>query len=149
MRDVHVFVCGSNENLLVSSPSLGTNLDIGNYALNGQDVPAAIRALGPRIVYAHLKHNRRVDDKNKYTLVFLYAPQDEAVVKASMVQTGRDQARKKAQTEEAATGCSIPANGRDVAKEVGDALQKRLRSATFSLRSRATPASSAASTSCG
>src|SRR5205085_9768469 len=27
---------------------------------------------------------RRVDDKNKYTLVFLYAPEDEAVVKASM-----------------------------------------------------------------
>ena len=34
---------------------------------------------------------RRVDDKNKYTLVFLYAPEDEAVVKASMDKTGRDQ----------------------------------------------------------
>ena len=34
---------------------------------------------------------RRVDEKNKYTLVFLYAPDDEAVVKASMEQTGRDQ----------------------------------------------------------
>ena len=34
---------------------------------------------------------RRVDDKNKYTLVFLYAPDDEAVVKASMEKTGRDQ----------------------------------------------------------
>ena len=34
---------------------------------------------------------RRVDEKNKYTLVFLYAPEDEAVVKASMEKTGRDQ----------------------------------------------------------
>src|SRR2546423_13406879 len=34
---------------------------------------------------------RRVDDKNKYTLVFLYAPEDEAVVKASMEKNGRDQ----------------------------------------------------------
>jgi lactoylglutathione lyase len=34
---------------------------------------------------------RRVDEKNKYTLVFLYAPDDEAVVKASMEKTGRDQ----------------------------------------------------------
>src|ERR1043166_1610380 len=34
---------------------------------------------------------RRVDEKNKYTLVFLYAPEDEAVVKASMAKTGRDQ----------------------------------------------------------
>ena len=34
---------------------------------------------------------RRVDDKNKYTLVFLYAPEDEAVVKASMEKSGRDQ----------------------------------------------------------
>jgi sugar phosphate isomerase/epimerase len=50
-----------------TSPSLGTNLDIGNYALNGQDVPAAIRALGPRIVYTHLKHNRRVEDKIEAT----------------------------------------------------------------------------------
>jgi sugar phosphate isomerase/epimerase len=50
-----------------SAPSLGTNVDIGNYALNGQDVPAAIRALGPRIVYAHLKHNRRVEDKIEAT----------------------------------------------------------------------------------
>ena len=34
---------------------------------------------------------RRVDEKNKYTLVFLYADEDEAVVKASMAKTGRDQ----------------------------------------------------------
>ena len=34
---------------------------------------------------------RRVDEKNKYTLVFLYAPEDEALVKASMEKTGRDQ----------------------------------------------------------
>jgi lactoylglutathione lyase len=34
---------------------------------------------------------RRVDEKNKYTLVFLYAPDDEAVVQDSMKKTGRDQ----------------------------------------------------------
>jgi len=34
---------------------------------------------------------RRVDEKNKFTLVFLYAPDDEAVVKDSMAKTGRDQ----------------------------------------------------------
>ncbi|HEY8885183.1 MAG TPA: sugar phosphate isomerase/epimerase family protein [Chloroflexota bacterium] len=51
----------------IDSPTLGTNVDIGNYNLNGQDIPAAIRALGPRIVYSHLKHNRRVEDKNEAT----------------------------------------------------------------------------------
>ena len=34
---------------------------------------------------------RRVDEKNKYTLVFLYAPEDEELAKASMEKTGRDQ----------------------------------------------------------
>src|SRR5205085_3195133 len=34
---------------------------------------------------------RRVDDKNKYTLVFLYAPEDEALVEESKKKTGRDQ----------------------------------------------------------
>ena len=37
------------------SPNLKTNIDIGNYALNGQDVAAAIRALGERAVSTHLK----------------------------------------------------------------------------------------------
>jgi sugar phosphate isomerase/epimerase len=50
-----------------TAPALGTNVDIGNYALNGQDVPAAIRALGPRIVYSHLKHNRQVEEKIEAT----------------------------------------------------------------------------------
>lgn len=35
--------------------ALKINVDIGNYVLHGQDVPAAIRALGDRIVSAHLK----------------------------------------------------------------------------------------------
>jgi sugar phosphate isomerase/epimerase len=42
----------------INSPSLGTNVDIGNYTANGQDVPVAIRALADRVVYAHLKHMR-------------------------------------------------------------------------------------------
>ena len=39
----------------LSGPSLGTNLDIGNYAANGEDIIGAIRTLGPRIVSSHLK----------------------------------------------------------------------------------------------
>ena len=39
----------------IHSPSLGTNLDTGNYAQNGQDVAEAIRTLGDRIVSTHLK----------------------------------------------------------------------------------------------
>lgn len=39
----------------IQSPALGTNLDIGNYAQNGQDVIPAIRTLGERIVSSHLK----------------------------------------------------------------------------------------------
>jgi sugar phosphate isomerase/epimerase len=34
---------------------LGTNVDIGNYTVRGQDVLEAIHALGHRAVYAHLK----------------------------------------------------------------------------------------------
>ncbi|TMJ01088.1 MAG: lactoylglutathione lyase [Alphaproteobacteria bacterium] len=34
---------------------------------------------------------RRVDEKNKYTLVFLYAPEDEALVEESKKKSGRDQ----------------------------------------------------------
>jgi sugar phosphate isomerase/epimerase len=37
------------------SPFLGTNVDLGNYAANGEDLVAAIRALSPRIMYTHLR----------------------------------------------------------------------------------------------
>lgn len=40
---------------LVRIPALMTNLDMGNYSLHSQDVPAAIGALAERIVYSHLK----------------------------------------------------------------------------------------------
>ena len=40
---------------LIPSPSLGTTIDIGNYPAHGEDVPAAIRAVGHRAAYAHLK----------------------------------------------------------------------------------------------
>lgn len=40
---------------LARIPSLMTNLDMGNYHGHGQDVPAAVAALAPRIVYSHLK----------------------------------------------------------------------------------------------
>lgn len=40
---------------LIDTPALGTNIDIGNYTQHGQDVVAAITAIGKRAVYAHLK----------------------------------------------------------------------------------------------
>lgn len=39
----------------IDHPALGTNIDIGNYAQHGQDVVAAIQAIGHRAVYAHIK----------------------------------------------------------------------------------------------
>ena len=39
----------------IPSPALKTNIDIGNYVVRGQDVVEAIRAVGQRAVYAHLK----------------------------------------------------------------------------------------------
>jgi sugar phosphate isomerase/epimerase len=39
----------------IDSPSLGTNVDIGNYAANGEDAVAAVRALAGRIVSTHLR----------------------------------------------------------------------------------------------
>jgi sugar phosphate isomerase/epimerase len=39
----------------IQLPALMTNIDIGNYALHGEDVPAAIRTVGARAVSAHLK----------------------------------------------------------------------------------------------
>ena len=39
----------------ILSPSLGTTIDIGNYPAHGEDVPAAIRAVGHRAAYVHLK----------------------------------------------------------------------------------------------
>lgn len=40
---------------LAHIPALMTNLDMGNYSLHSQDVPAAVAALSERIVYSHLK----------------------------------------------------------------------------------------------
>lgn len=42
----------------IPHPSLQANIDIGNYATNGQDVVAAIHAIGDRAVYTHLKDKR-------------------------------------------------------------------------------------------
>lgn len=39
------------------SPSLGTNIDVGNYASNGEDLVRAVRTLGHRAVSTHLKDN--------------------------------------------------------------------------------------------
>ena len=39
----------------IQSPTLKTNIDIGNYATHGEDVLEAIRTFGDRAIYAHLK----------------------------------------------------------------------------------------------
>ena len=39
----------------IDSPALKTNIDIGNYPQHGQDVVAAIEAIGSRAVYTHIK----------------------------------------------------------------------------------------------
>jgi sugar phosphate isomerase/epimerase len=51
----------------LASPVLGTNVDIANYAVNGQDPLAAIRALAPWIIYAHLKDVMATADGMKQT----------------------------------------------------------------------------------
>lgn len=51
----------------IPSPALATNIDIGNYARNGEDVPTAIRAVGSRAVSAHLKdQGGTADDRPTY-----------------------------------------------------------------------------------
>ena len=49
--------------------SIGANVDIGNYAQNGQDVPTAIERLNDRVAYAHLKHMRKVRDSSEATFL--------------------------------------------------------------------------------
>lgn len=39
----------------LASPALRTNIDIGNYPLHNQDVVEAIRAIGDRAIYVHVK----------------------------------------------------------------------------------------------
>jgi sugar phosphate isomerase/epimerase len=39
----------------IVSPALKTNIDVGNYFIHGQDIVAAIRALSPFVIYAHIK----------------------------------------------------------------------------------------------
>lgn len=39
----------------IDSPTLKTNIDIGNYPLHDQDVVEAIHAIGDRAIYAHIK----------------------------------------------------------------------------------------------
>jgi sugar phosphate isomerase/epimerase len=39
----------------LDSPALRTNIDIGNYPLHDQDVIAAIRAIGHKAIYVHVK----------------------------------------------------------------------------------------------
>jgi sugar phosphate isomerase/epimerase len=45
----------------IDTPALQTNVDIGNYALNDEDIPAAIQQFGQRVVSSHLKDNTATD----------------------------------------------------------------------------------------
>ena len=51
----------------LASPVMGTNVDISNYAIDGQDPVAAIRALAPWIIYAHLKDVKQTPEGGKAT----------------------------------------------------------------------------------
>ena len=42
---------------MLESPTLKVNIDVGNFAVHGDDVLDAINQLGSRVVYAHLKDN--------------------------------------------------------------------------------------------
>lgn len=46
---------------------LGTNVDTSNYPMNGQDTVEAIKALAPKVIYAHLKDVRETPDGPKAT----------------------------------------------------------------------------------
>ncbi len=39
----------------ITSPALKVNVDVGNYATHGEDVVEAIKLIGDRVIYAHLK----------------------------------------------------------------------------------------------
>ncbi len=52
------------------APSVvGTNVDIANYVCNGQDPVEAIKAVGPRIVYCHLKDAKETPEGLKQTFL--------------------------------------------------------------------------------
>jgi sugar phosphate isomerase/epimerase len=51
----------------IVEPALATNIDIGNYARNGEDVVAAIALVGDRAVSAHLKDQRLAPDDSGAT----------------------------------------------------------------------------------
>ena len=50
----------------IQSPALATNIDIGNYAGQGQDILAAIEAVGERAIYTHLKDVGEPDNDLTY-----------------------------------------------------------------------------------
>jgi sugar phosphate isomerase/epimerase len=45
----------------IDAPTLQTNVDIGNYALNEEDVVAAVQIFGPRVIMSHLKDANGAD----------------------------------------------------------------------------------------
>lgn len=53
----------------LDSPVMGTNIDTSNYALNGQDPVAAVRVLGPWIIYAHLKDVKETPEGRDATFI--------------------------------------------------------------------------------
>ena len=51
----------------IAAPALATNIDIGNYARNGEDVAAAIGLVGDRAISAHLKDQYLAPDDPRTT----------------------------------------------------------------------------------
>lgn len=52
-----------------TGPLVGTNVDVANYAVNDEDPIAAIRSLGPRIRYVHLKDVKLTPEGKAATVV--------------------------------------------------------------------------------
>jgi sugar phosphate isomerase/epimerase len=59
---------------MIVSPALGTNVDIGNYSLNNEDVAAGIARFGDRVVMSHLKDNTAEGDASFLGAGFLPLP---------------------------------------------------------------------------
>lgn len=75
--------------LRLALPHLGTNVDVSNYVLNGQDPIDAIRTLAPWIRYAHLK-DVRLTDRGKVATYLGHGSLPYADILAELDRSGQD-----------------------------------------------------------
>ena len=52
---------------MLNSPVMGSNIDTSNYSMHGETALDAIKSLGPRVIYAHLKDVRETPEGLKTT----------------------------------------------------------------------------------